>query len=955
MKKISAILLTLLICLSSANCFSQEPVKLPDDPRVKSGKLANGLSYCIIKNQAQKGSADFCIAQKVGSALEKNGMEGSFKLVEQLAVKGTRNFEGSTITNYLHSIGLKNSDILFNTGRDKITYLIKNVPVAKANTVDSSLLILYNWMSSINMDEDDMSAEFPILKSKVLDSWDAETRLNHNELKELYPDSPYTHILNPDNVDNMRRLSSKELRTFYYQWFRPDQQCVIIVGDIDPSKLETQVKSTFATIPKPLKEERRIYYKPADFEGIKSVILKDKEYGKTTVSISFLKEPLPAKYKTSNLPFIQEFMNEVISRLLMERIKEGIVQQNLPVTDLNILSGKFMEIEKSSAFTISFQTLPNTVYASLSFISGEINKMGKYGFTGQEFNRSVEIYWRRLEKLYDNRAEAANDIYLKRALDYFYDGYSLASIELKFEIMKEVLFSLRPADLNKYAKALLDQRDNIVISCKMPDVKEIEPLSKERILSSYAEALDKGPSAYHNIPAVKWPEEYSLAPASIVTQEEDPITGAFIMLLSNGATVVYKNVTGSKDTVSVKAVSKGGFSLMKGVTFGNRDFFNEALNIGGLGTVSQANMKGLLDYYHMDIYARLNQNTEEISGYAVSENLEKLFQAINLEMTQRRSDNAAFEILKKQWAFNIVYHSISPAETFKDTVYYYNNSNKNYVKPLTESQIEKYNYKDIQTEFNERFSNAADFCFIFTGKADLEKFKEYAVKYIGGIPGNQSERENWIVVPNYLAKGKVEKEFLFNMAVPRTYLSFNLSCGKEANIKNEVLCEMTHNLIERICADKLGSRSANYKVYTTLEHYPEDIFVASSSFETDSASAPEIKKVITDNLTDIAENGISKKEFDSLSGTVESRFSAAQEGNSFWLNMLERRYIGGLDFYDNFSSVLNGITQAEFASFISDLLDGNRISVVMYGTHRDIQTEKLFEENSFIKDYFDVN
>jgi len=334
-----------------------------------------------------------------------------------------------------------------------------------------------------------------------------------------------------------------------------------VVGDIDPVQLETQIKSTFATIPKPLKSRPRDYYSPKEFAGVKAVLLKDSEYDKTTVSINFLKEPLKENYRTTNIPYIQEYMDDAITSLLQDRIREGIVQKSLPIFNVSISTGKFMDVEKSAAYTITFETLPNTVYASLAFISGEIDKVGKFGFNNQEFNKSVEIYWRRLENFYDNRATASNDVYLQRALDNFYGGYSLASTELKFAIMKQVLFSLNLSDLNNYAKALLDQNDNIVISCRMPDVKGIEQLSKERVLASYTDAIGKGPSEYKDIPVVKWPDVSPVAAANVISESEDPITGAYIMTLSNGATVVLKNTSESKDTNCFQSHKQRGILL----------------------------------------------------------------------------------------------------------------------------------------------------------------------------------------------------------------------------------------------------------------------------------------------------------------------------------------------------------------------------------------------------------
>jgi len=62
---------------------------------------------------------------------------------------------------------------------------------------------------------------------------------------------------------------------------------------------------------------------------------------------------------------------------------------------------------------------------------------------------------------------------------------------------------------------------------------------------------------------------------------------------------------------------------MSGVNFGNEEFFNGVLNLGGLGNISQANMQSFYDYNHMNVYAKISQNTEEIDGYAIAANTEE--------------------------------------------------------------------------------------------------------------------------------------------------------------------------------------------------------------------------------------------------------------------------------------------------------------------------------------------
>ncbi|MBR4806145.1 MAG: insulinase family protein, partial [Bacteroidales bacterium] len=215
MKKFSYILSLVLLLLPAGALLSQTKTSatLPLDPRVKNGKLTNGLSYIIVKNQAQKATATFCVAQKVGTSLETGGNRGSFMLLQQLATKGTRNFAGSAIPDYLKSLGLTSDAVTFQTGQDRVTYAINDLPISRSNTIDSALLILYNWMSSINVDEEDIAAERSTLAGRILNGWSPLHRMDYALLRDLYPDSPYINEIQPSEVRrSVNAINSRDLR-----------------------------------------------------------------------------------------------------------------------------------------------------------------------------------------------------------------------------------------------------------------------------------------------------------------------------------------------------------------------------------------------------------------------------------------------------------------------------------------------------------------------------------------------------------------------------------------------------------------------------------------------------------------------------------------------------------------------------------------------------------------------
>lgn len=935
--------------LFSQQLYGQVVAKLPDDPRVKHGKTANGLSYIIIKNEGDKGFAHFCIAQKVGTALEDNSTRGSLLMLEQLATKGTRNFAGNSITEYLKQLGVNNNKITFDTDIDKTIYTIKDVPVGRQNTIDSSLLILYNWMCAINIDEEDMIRERSLLRTRVLSEWGAEKRLTHQQIKELFPSSPYTNTLSPENLNSIRNLNSKDLRTFYYDWCRPDLQCVVVVGDVDIAKVETQIKSIFATIPKPIKVKSKKNYTPQKWEGIKSIVLKDREYNQTTVEITFFKEPLKEEYRNSNLPYIQDYMDDATLFLLEARLRDGVLKNGLPIYDITTERGEWQNIPNTNAYTISYHTVPNNLYSSVSFVSEQIHQIVKKGFGKEEFNSTIDLYWKRLESEYDNRFTFGNDLYMQRALKSFFNGYTLASTEMNFEIMKKVLFALTHENLNEYAKALLEQQDNIAITCKVPQTNELNDITNEKVQLAYTESSANS-SYIESQQLVAWPMVTLNKEISIVKEEDDEITKEKVITLNNGAKVILKDIANGSDTINFKAISKGGFSLIKGVNIGNQQFFNNILNMSKTSDIAVSDIRRLYAYNHIDISSRITQNCEEVVGYSLPNNLDKLLDAIYLTFSERSEDENAYEIYKQQMIYLTQYSSIAPDVIFADSVNYYNNSNKQYVASPTVSEIESYNYKKLLSELNSRFENGGDFIFIFTGK-DITLQKDLIVKYIGNLRGS-SQKENWVIAPNYRTKGNIQRRFLIKMRVPRSFVNITFSAPCELQKEDYILAQITKEYIREFFNEELDKVASNLKIESELENYPENIFHFNAIFETDSSSVNSTLRILDYELGKICNQTISQRDFEKVKHSLSHTYSTHNRDGKMWIEYLVLKYLYGNDIYADNADIEN-ITLKQFADFVSNFYKkGNSVCIIMDGTTADVQTERLLRENEFIRDYF---
>ena len=259
----------------------QQMPPIPTDPNVRIGKLDNGLTYYIRHNELPEKRADFYIAQKVGSILEEDNQRGLAHFLEHMCFNGTKNFPDKTLIQYLESIGVKFGENLnAYTSIDETVYNISNVPVIRDGVVDSCLLILHDWADDLTLDPKEIDSERGVIHEEWRTSTNAMMRMYEKSLPTLYPESKYAYRLPIGIMEVVDNFPYQALRDYYEKWYRPDQQGIVVVGDIDVDKIEAKIKKIFSPIKMPDNPAEREYFQVPDNKETIVAIETDKETGK---------------------------------------------------------------------------------------------------------------------------------------------------------------------------------------------------------------------------------------------------------------------------------------------------------------------------------------------------------------------------------------------------------------------------------------------------------------------------------------------------------------------------------------------------------------------------------------------------------------------------------------------------------------------------------------------------
>ena len=79
---------------------------MPVDPEVTVGTLPNGLRYYVRANGRPAHRAELRLVVKAGSVLEDDDQKGLAHYVEHMEFEGTQHFPGTSLTEFLASLGL---------------------------------------------------------------------------------------------------------------------------------------------------------------------------------------------------------------------------------------------------------------------------------------------------------------------------------------------------------------------------------------------------------------------------------------------------------------------------------------------------------------------------------------------------------------------------------------------------------------------------------------------------------------------------------------------------------------------------------------------------------------------------------------------------------------------------------------------------------------------------------
>ena len=933
MKRIFTFTAVMLIAFMAA---AQMPQKLPLDPKVRSGVLENGLTYYVVQNADPKGQAEFYIAQKVGSVLEEESQRGLAHFLEHMAFNGTEHFPGNGIISYLETIGVKfGVNLNAYTSLDQTVYNISGVPVKRQGIIDSCLLILRDWSCAISLTDSDIDEERGVIREEFRTSSNAMLRMYEKDiLPSLLPGSKYANRLPIGLLDVINNFTYKEIRDYYHKWYRPDLQGIIVVGDIDPVAVEAQIKKMFGAIPKAVNPAERIEIPVPDAKETLIGIGTDPEATSSNVMLFYKHDVLPKDLRATAAGMVMDFMNTMVTSMLNSRLQEIVQKPDAPFTGAGSNYGGYVIAQTKDAFGISAGAKEGKIEESLKLMVNEAEKVKRFGFTASELERAKANYLSRLEQVYKEREKQKNSYYVSNVLNLFLTNEAYPGIETTYAMMQQIVPAIPLEQINKYAQSL-PTAEGVGIAIMMPAKEGLKVPTKEEILTVFNNAVKEEVEAYKETISNEPLVPVAPAKGTVVSEVKEPMSGATVWNLSNGATVVIMKTDFKDDQIMFNASSKGGVSM-----FGKDDIIAskvavEAANVGGLGKYSVTDLRKVLAGKNVTMRPSISTSSESLSGTSTPKDIETFMQLLYLNFTDVREDGEAFRAFQGRMKAQLENMSAQPMVAFSDTLQKAMFNNNPYANRLTIEMLDKVDYKKTLELYRQRFANAADFTFTFVGNVDAAVLKPLVETYIASLPANKSQKENWKNIGLVPVKGKVVKHFDKEMQTPKATV-YTIFSGKTAyNVESNILASMTKQVFDMVFTRSIREQEGGtygVGVNMSVSYYPEEYFTFLFGFDTDVAIKERLLNRAHKEIGLVIENGVSQEDFSKIMEYMQKTYTQNLRENGYWLGAISNRFLMGKDMHTSYEATLKGITPEKLNKFIkSTLTQGNQLEVIMSG------------------------
>ena len=794
------------------------------------------------------------------------------------------------------------------------------------------MLILKDWSNGISLTTKAIEDERDVVHNEYRMRMVGQQLMLERALPKLYQGEKYGYRLPIGLMSVIDGCKPETLRAYYRKWYRPDNQAIIVVGDVDVNHIEGKIKELFSGIKVPKDAAKVIPVPVADNDTAIYVVDKNKEQQYDIINIMMKNETTPDSLK-GTLPYLLEgYLKNVATSMLNARFSEMAREADCPFLQGGSDIGNYLVSSTKDAFSVVGVAKPGKVKEAYAALMREAKRVHDFGFTASEYQRAKDEFMSHVDKTYENRAKMKNEQFTTQYVDHFISNEPIPSVEDETQIYKMVVPRLSVDVVNSAVKQLICTTDTNLVSMVFMHEAEGAVYPTELELADIVKQVrSEKLEAY--VDNVKQEPLMAQAPKAgkIKKTEENKQLGFKKLTLSNGAKVIIKKTDFKDDEIQFAASANIGYAAYQNDPI-NAQNASAVWGLSGLGEFSSNDLEKALAGKQCGVDFSFSTFRHGLSGTTTPKDLETMMQLVYLNMTNVTKDQKAFDNMKNTYTTVLANKSNNPGLVYQDSVQSTLYLGSKLARIPEASDIQSIDYDACLEMWHQLYSNAKDFTFYFVGNYDEKVLLPLIEQYIASLPNNGFKLKNKQIP---YAKGKVSNIFTKAMENPQNQATEIWYTKAPFTLQYMVLADVSARLLEmkylRTIREELSAAYHAGANYGLLRDYDNKAAISISAV---AQLNPEKSDIAIPYFFKGMDETIAQPNAEDLQKVKEillKQAAVSEKSNGYWLGALSTYERMGVDTHSDYKEMVKNLKASEISDFLKNVIlkSGNHFEIIM--------------------------
>jgi len=527
--------------------WAQDYLHRPADPAVRFGTLPNGLRYAIMHNDTPADGVAMRLRIGSGSLKERDEEQGLAHYLEHMAFRGSTNIADGEVVHMLERQGLRfGPDTNAFTAQDETVYMF-TFPKTDGGALDTGLTLFREIGERLTLAPAAVEAERGVILSeeRLRDTpgyqsikADLNNALAGTRLPQRWPIGL---------VETIKAATPERLRRYYQANYRPDNATIVIVGNIDPAKVEAEIKARFADW-KPAA--------PADTidPGTPHPAHRAGEFiapgAPDTLSLSW-QRPVDPRAETER--YDREKLAEVVATTIFNnRLADAAARPGAPFVQAQGEAMASLYGVASLTF-LQISAAPDKWQAALAAVVAEQRRLLADGAGPDDLKRAITQVMTQLEAAAANATTRKDGEIADTLVGTVNDDQLFTSPAQDLALTRDVVPGLTPADIHAALGRVFAGSGPVLFRAAQAGPVGIPALESALTADIQAPIVARAAQA-----AVVWPYTGFGAPGVVTARADDAALGTTTVRFANGSRLIVKPTTYEKDHITVKVLFGNG-------------------------------------------------------------------------------------------------------------------------------------------------------------------------------------------------------------------------------------------------------------------------------------------------------------------------------------------------------------------------------------------------------------